>query len=174
MNNRKTNNDGLWSLIGIGAMILGALYGVYLTFIAFFMSLGMSPLSFPMNSFAGNNATKYWSCILDEMPGVTNNIAAHAVQRSCHTKYPPKGAVETRSPWFGVKTTDECTTKYARNTAGSSAPSFIFQACSKLYKKRRDANPFSDPNFGAEVSSPNSKNPFSNSDFDINSARVDE
>lgn len=86
----------------------------------------------PLPALAGNFAT----CLLDKLPAVQNDIAAHAAYQACTGAFPggltsvPQG---TGRGWFSYKTGADCTLKKAGDTRSNRAAGLIGVACRKLY-----------------------------------------
>lgn len=83
-------------------------------------------------AFAANYAT----CVLDKMPGVANDVAAHSVYQLCLQEHPgglaavPQGSGRG---FFGYNSGAECTAKKAGETRSQQAAYMINGACRKLY-----------------------------------------
>lgn len=83
-------------------------------------------------------AANYATCVLDKMPGVANDVAAHAVRQVCRAEHPsgmdgiPQGSGRG---FFGFKSGAECTLKKAGDTRSQSAAATIGAACRKLYEE---------------------------------------
>ena len=83
-------------------------------------------------AFAANYAT----CVLDKMPGVANDVAAHSVYQLCLQEHPgglaavPQGSGRG---FFGYDSGAECTAKKAGDTRSQRAAYIIGGACRKLY-----------------------------------------
>lgn len=83
-------------------------------------------------AFAANYAT----CVLDKMPGVANDVAAHSVYQLCLQEHPgglaavPQGSGRG---FFGYESGAECTAKKAGDTRSQQAAYMINGACRKLY-----------------------------------------
>lgn len=78
------------------------------------------------------------TCILDDMPGVQNDVAAAAIFKVCRDKYPlGLDGVEQGSGrgWFGYDTGAKCAAKLAAKTPSRSGGQFIYAACNKLYNE---------------------------------------
>ena len=80
----------------------------------------------------GNFAT----CILDRMPSVRNDAAAHAVMQLC--KQATIGGYSTIEQgsgrgWLGHASGSACTIKKAAKTTSQRAGRMIYRACSCLY-----------------------------------------
>lgn len=83
-------------------------------------------------------ASNYATCILDKMPGVANDVAAHAVRQVCIAEHPGgMNAVEQGSGrgFFGYDSGAECVVKKAGETRSQSAAATIGAACRKLYEE---------------------------------------
>lgn len=90
----------------------------------------------------------YATCLIDEMPGIENDLAAHAATQVCKTKH-PRGFYEIKRGsgrgWFSYDSGAECTLDKSKKTASRVAARQIRVACNVLYD---EPNPFEDPNFG--------------------------
>ncbi|MFP3567850.1 hypothetical protein [Paraburkholderia sp. SIMBA_030] len=76
----------------------------------------------------------FYSCILDSMPGVANDIAAAMIFADCNRRYPEPHRVERRSGIFARYTLGEaCVTDRARSTASFIGAASIDTACRALY-----------------------------------------
>lgn len=86
----------------------------------------------PSIALAGNFAT----CLLDKLPAVQNDVAAHAVYQSCLDAHVgglasvPQGSARG---WLGYKSGSECTLKKAADTRSMRAATMIGVACRRLY-----------------------------------------
>lgn len=83
-------------------------------------------------AFAANYAT----CILDKMPGVANDVAAHSVYQLCLQEHPDGLAAVPQGSgrgFFGYESGAECTAKKAGDTRSQQAAYMISGACRKLY-----------------------------------------
>ena len=79
----------------------------------------------------------YWECILDDMPGVENDTAAAEILEHCQDQFSfaDRIFVKKKEPWFGIKTANECTISYSKNTPSTKGAEAIRAACHKLYPK---------------------------------------
>ena len=81
-------------------------------------------------------AANYAACVLDKMPGVANDVAAHSVYQLCLQEHPgglaavPQGSGRG---FFGYNSGAECTAKKAGDTRSQRAAYIIGAACQKLY-----------------------------------------
>lgn len=94
----------------------------------------------PSIALAGNFAT----CLLDKLPAVQNDVAAHAVYQSCLGPYPGGLASVSQGSgrgWFGYKSGAECTAKKASDTRSTRAATMLGAACRRLYD---EFNPFAE------------------------------
>lgn len=87
-------------------------------------------------AFAANYAT----CILDRMPGVANDVAAHSVGKLCQAEFP--GGLEavqlgSGRRVFGYSSSDECTAKKAGSIRSHRGAILIAAACHRLCHKAR-------------------------------------
>lgn len=83
-------------------------------------------------AFAANYAT----CLLDDLPGTQNDVAAHATMQVCQGKHP--GGLEAVQQGsgrgiFGYNSGAECTAKKAGETRSQRAAYMIGAACRQLY-----------------------------------------
>ena len=90
----------------------------------------------PISTFPGVfGASNFWECILDEMPGVRNDITAIEVRRKCIKKFPNTTEVKKKSPIFGVKTASECVLKYGKDVSSPKGAKLVRAACYRLYQR---------------------------------------
>lgn len=95
-------------------------------------AVSIAALLFPAAALAGNFAT----CLLDKLPTIQNDIAAHAAFQACTSAFPggltsvPQGAGRG---WFSYKTGADCTLKKAGDTRSNRAAVLIGVACRRLY-----------------------------------------
>ena len=90
------------------------------------------------------NAGNYAECLLDKLPGASNQIVTSATVRVCSKKYPAMFyGVEYGAGLsvfgFGYSNPDECTADKAKNTQSHSAAALIRSACMRLYTKEDPA-----------------------------------
>jgi hypothetical protein len=88
----------------------------------------------PDGKIAGKNA----ACLLDNLPGTENDIAAYSIRDTCFNKYPSEfyyAAQGSGRGVFGYKSGDECTGKKAAKTHSKAAAKMIRYACNILYNK---------------------------------------
>ena len=81
-------------------------------------------------------AANYAACILDQMPSVANDVAAHAVHQVCLRENPEGlNAVEQGSGrgFFSFDSGAECTAKKAGEVRSNQAARMIGISCRKLY-----------------------------------------
>lgn len=89
-------------------------------------------------------AANYAACVLDKMPGVANDVAAHSVYQLCLQEHPgglaavPQGSGRG---FFGYNSGAECTAKKAGDTRSQRAAYMISGACRKLYDSQNAAVP---------------------------------
>jgi hypothetical protein len=86
----------------------------------------------PTLAIAGNFA----ECLIDNLPGVANDVAANAIMQTCQAKNP--GGIQAVAQgsgrgWLGYKSGAECTAKKAADTRSNRAAALIRQACMRLY-----------------------------------------
>ncbi len=75
-------------------------------------------------------------CLLDQLPGAQNDVAANAIWQTCMGKHPGGMASVGQGSgrgWFSFKSGAECTAKKAADTRSNRAASMINAACRKLY-----------------------------------------
>lgn len=75
-------------------------------------------------------------CLLGELPGTANDVAAGAIMRACLQKHPEGFASVKQGSgrgWFGYESSAQCVAKHAKKTASRYAASGIAAACKKLY-----------------------------------------
>lgn len=86
-------------------------------------------------------ADNYATCLLDKMPGLQNESAAHAAMQVCLSNHPqgfaaiPQG--EGRG-FFGYDSGAECALEKSAATISRAAAYQIRLACNKLYDKPKD------------------------------------
>jgi len=76
--------------------------------------------------------SSYYDCILDQMPGVKNDIAASAVMRSCNEKAPNRDVETKRLTFFGMNRI-ECIKKRAKDVGSERGAIQVRLACNNLY-----------------------------------------
>lgn len=76
----------------------------------------------------------FCECVLADLPGIKNDVAAWAEWQNCSAKF--KGKCSSKaSSWFAM-TFSECVRKYAGDAQGEAAPGMIAQVCATLYSTR--------------------------------------
>lgn len=86
------------------------------------------------SAFASNFAT----CLLDNLPGTQNDIAASAVYQVCQGKHPGLIAAVAQGSgrgMFGFDSGAECTAKKAADARSNRAAVMVGVACRRLYDK---------------------------------------
>lgn len=79
-------------------------------------------------------ACNYYECILDEMPGVKNDIVARQIIANCASKCPDKSTKKkTRLGFSGRRTASKCFLKYAKDTTSEVGARVIRYSCYSLY-----------------------------------------
>ena len=87
------------------------------------------------------------ACILENMPGVKNQMAAISVVQLCK-KYPIAKQGLKASDWFGPKSGPEYVLKYGKNVIQKLASVLTYRACNNLYNPPKpDANSSLPPGF---------------------------
>lgn len=86
------------------------------------------------------NAGNYAECLLDKLPGASNQVVTTATVRICSKKYPAmfqgvKYGTGLSIFGFGYSNPDECTADKAKDTQSHSAAALIRSACMRLYTK---------------------------------------
>lgn len=94
------------------------------------IALSLMSLSANAGLFGYSN---YYECVLDKMPGVKNDIAAHAIIRSCREKAPETDVGSTFLS-FGRMSRTECIAKYAKEVASEVGVIQVRIACNRLYE----------------------------------------
>ena len=83
--------------------------------------------------------SNFAECILENMPGVSNESARSAVHRQCKKQYPNKLKEIKQGSGLGFNSTfksrDECVIEKNRNTLNKNAAININLACYCLYEK---------------------------------------
>jgi hypothetical protein len=78
----------------------------------------------------------YYECILDEMPGVKNDIVAGQIMAKCKSKCTDKSREEkTRFGFSGRITASKCALTYVKDTKSEKGRHIIRRACYALYPK---------------------------------------
>ena len=94
--------------------------------------LAVCVIAAPSISMAGDFAT----CLLDKLPGVQNDPAAHAAWQVCLSKH-PAGMVGVKQGsgrgFFSFGSGSQCTLKTAGDTRSGRAAAMVGVACRKLY-----------------------------------------
>lgn len=91
-------------------------------------------VAIPFSASAGNFA----SCILDTMPGIQNDPAAHAAMRLCLDRHPGGYAGVEQGEgrgFFSFNSGAECAVKKGAGTTSRIAGAQIFNACNKLFNE---------------------------------------
>ena len=78
-----------------------------------------------------NRPGNFYECILDDMPGVRNNIAAREIMLNCRKDFPDAGTPETKSSWGG--SARDCVVKYGKSAVGEIGPNLIRRSCYALH-----------------------------------------
>jgi hypothetical protein len=80
-------------------------------------------------------ADSFYSCVLDQMPGVANDTAALTIVTDCGKRFDPVPQhVERRTGWSASYATAEaCITDKTRSTASYWGAGWIDDACRHLY-----------------------------------------
>lgn len=86
------------------------------------------------------NAGNYAECLLEKLPGASNQVVTTATVRICSKKYPAmfqgvKYGTGLSIFGFGYSNPDECTADKAKDTQSHSAAALIRSACMRLYTK---------------------------------------
>lgn len=106
-------------------------------------SLMIIPLSFLFLSvapyvYAGIfGSCNFYECILDDMPGVKNDIVARQIVSKCSSECTDMSTKKKFSIGFSGKiTAQECVVKYAKDTNSEVGARLIFTACYSLYPEK--------------------------------------
>lgn len=81
-------------------------------------------------------SANYAECILEKMPGIQNDAAAHAAYQVCLAKYQgglPSVKQGVGRGFFSYDSGAECTLKKAADTRSDRAAQLISLACRRLY-----------------------------------------
>lgn len=78
-----------------------------------------------------NRPGNFYECILDDMPGVRNNIAAREIMLNCRKDFPDPVIPETKSSWGG--SARDCVVKYGKSAVGEIGPNLIRRSCYALH-----------------------------------------
>ena len=83
--------------------------------------------------------TNFAECILEEMPGVSNESVRFAIHRQCSSQFPEKYNAIKKGSGLGFrsnfKNRDECVIKKNKDIVSRNASININIACSCLYEK---------------------------------------
>jgi len=95
----------------------------------------LAVMLFPISSHGGIfGAANYAECILDEMPGASNDLVAQHVIILCHKRFPAGLQPVDRREFFpAYKSGRECLIDKASNTSNTMASQVISAACYRLY-----------------------------------------
>lgn len=98
------------------------------------------------------NPSNFAECILEDMPGTSNESVRNSVHRQCSSKFPSRYDEIKQGDGLGFrsdfKNRDECVIKKNKNTLNQNASININLACYCLYEKptyegeRCNGNPF--------------------------------
>ena len=75
----------------------------------------------------------YWDCIIEEMPGVQNDVAARAVLRKCNNEAPNRTVERKRFTFLGMNA-EKCLLKNAKDVRSNLGAAQIRWACRSLYE----------------------------------------
>lgn len=77
----------------------------------------------------------YYKCLLNELPGTENDIAAGSIIRKCQEENPCKSSKQNVKAIqiFGKTSSSSCVATHGKNTRSSGALGYITQACYALY-----------------------------------------
>lgn len=75
----------------------------------------------------------YWDCVLEEMPGAQNDIAARAVMRKCNTEAPARVVERKRFKFLGMDF-NECLVKNTKSIRSELGANQVRFACRYLYE----------------------------------------
>lgn len=78
-----------------------------------------------------NRPSNFYECILDDMPGVRNNIAAREIMFNCRKEFPDAAIPKDKSSLGG--TARECVVKHGRSAVGEIGPNLIRRSCYAVY-----------------------------------------
>jgi len=79
-----------------------------------------------------NRPSNFYECILDDMPGVRNNIAAREIMLNCRKEFPDAGIPEDKSSLGG--SARDCVVKNGKSAVGEIGPNLIRRSCYALYQ----------------------------------------
>ena len=74
----------------------------------------------------------FYECILDDMPGVRNNIAAREIMLNCRKEFPDAVIPEDKSSLGG--SARDCVVKNGKSAVGEIGPNLIRRSCYALYQ----------------------------------------
>lgn len=76
----------------------------------------------------------YAECLLENLPGIRNDVAVTEVVRKCLSEFPEGfDGVEPRTSIFGQRTWSECTLEYGREISAERGARLVRAACRRLY-----------------------------------------
>jgi hypothetical protein len=75
----------------------------------------------------------YYECLLDRLPGTSNDATAQQIIAACQKEYRSTSVSEKKSGFFRP-TARECSIKNGKNTASNLAGRAIVMACNQLYE----------------------------------------
>jgi len=78
-----------------------------------------------------NRPSNFYECILEDMPGVRNNIAAREIMLNCRKEFPDAVIPEDKSSLGG--SARDCVVKRGKSAVGEIGPNLIRRSCYALY-----------------------------------------
>ncbi len=81
-----------------------------------------------------NRPGNFYECILDDMPGVRNNIAAREIMLNCRKEFPDAVIPEDKSSLGG--SARDCVVKHGKSAIGEIGPNLIRRSCYALYPNK--------------------------------------
>ncbi|WP_200377151.1 DUF4124 domain-containing protein [Thiocystis violacea] len=75
----------------------------------------------------------YCDCIIEEMAGTQNDVAAKSVISECKKQASEFSCENKKGSWFGIKNKDECITKHARAVSSPVGAKEIQKVCGRAY-----------------------------------------
>lgn len=76
----------------------------------------------------------YAECLLENLPGVRNDVAVTEIVRKCLSEFPEAfDGVKPRTSIFGRQTWSECTLNYSKDIGAERGAALVRSACRRLY-----------------------------------------
>jgi hypothetical protein len=81
-----------------------------------------------------NRPSNFYECILDDMPGVRNNIAARKIMLNCRKEFPDAVIPEDKSSLGG--SARDCVVKHGKSAVGEIGSNLIRRSCYAIYPNK--------------------------------------